>query len=49
LSIRGERLGQNATFEGEGFKEEIPNGNEEESTCEEESRQEEKALTHRRG
>jgi hypothetical protein len=33
------------TFEGEGFKEELPNGNEEESTCEEKGSQEKEALT----
>jgi len=49
LSINGERLSQNATFKGEGFKEEIPNGNEEESSAEEEGREEKETLTNRAG
>jgi hypothetical protein len=49
LSTHGERLGPIATFKGEGFKEETPNGNQEESTGEEESCKEEKALTNRAG
>jgi hypothetical protein len=33
------------TFEGEGFKEELPNGNEEESSAEEEGSKEKETLT----
>jgi hypothetical protein len=49
LSSYGERLGQNATFKGEGFKEATPYGNQEESTCEEKGREEKEALTNRAG
>jgi hypothetical protein len=49
LSSYGERLGQNATFKGEGFKEATPNGNQEESSAEEEGRKEKETLTNPAG
>jgi hypothetical protein len=45
LSSYGERLGQNATFKGEGFKEATPNGNQEKGS-EEEGRKEKETLTN---
>ena len=46
MSSYGERLGQNATFEGEGFKEATPNGNQEESCEEGEESRKEETLTN---